>query len=802
MTRAAAHLERLHRLLDARKSLAAARLLSRLGAALPADQIPELLHGPCEILVRQAESRRGERCRIRILESVLAVRPDYEPGLRQLRILLEDRGDRAVKRQRLRTATNAYYRAGMDHKAAAVERVILWRRLAAKVRWFLRRERMGNLLRGAVLSGFAFLCLAFLGGYTAFRHFSEDLPDFTRLRDYRPPVITTVLDIKGRKMAEFYRQRRILTPLSAMPDHLIQAVLTAEDARFLEHDGLDAIGIVRAAIHNVQAGRIVEGGSTITQQMAKSLLLDPKRRWDRKIREAILAWRMDQQFTKKEILFLYLNQVYFGNGAWGVAAAAENYFGKAPGDLDVAESALLAGLIRSPVRDAPTLNMDRARIRRDRVLERMAALGHISPEKAAWGRRRPVRLKSLPDWFHDTAPAASEIVRRRLIELVGETRLLEDGLVIRTTIDIDWQRAGREAVSRGLASLEDRNAYPGGVRPEGALVCMEAGTGEIRALIGGRDFSESQFNRAVQSLRQPGSSFKPVIYAAALEAGFGPDSLLLDSPVAIPDNNGFWRPANYDHRYLGPVLLRTALARSRNLPAVRLFQILGPDCVKDMALRLGIRSKLTGRPSLALGASGVSLVEMTAAYGVFAAGGIRHPPVLIRSITDRTGREIPIPRAPALPVVSADVARKMTDLLMSVVESGTARKARNLNRPVAGKTGTTNGCRDAWFLGYTPDHIIGVWAGFDRERPLGPRETGGKAALPVWMDFLDTVLADTAPRPFPGMGGRMMAPMVTAKTDRRENGERNAAATPVRPPGSPAPERLVRSVTEFLKADL
>jgi penicillin-binding protein 1A len=598
------------------------------------------------LVARAADMDRDEDARLVLYETALEMDPESEAARRGRAEILEARAHRALEAGKTEAALGLFRDAGLPEKAREIEAALP--RTAEVRKRRSPRWRKALIRMGCASAALALLVALAAGGlYAGYRHLSEDLPRIETLTDYRPPEVTAVYAADGRPIGEFYRERRYVIPLSAMPPHLIHAFIATEDARYFSHEGFDPIGIVRAFLKNIEAGSIVQGGSTITQQVVKSFLLTPERSYRRKFREAILAYRIDRAFSKEDILFLYLNQIFLGEGSYGVEGAARTYFDKSAADLSLAESALLAGLARAPSRDSPVRDPDRALARRDFVLERMRIEGHITPADEAEAKTRPARLAPRRNIFREETPFFTEHVRRELARTYGNRALYTGGLKVFTTVDPDLQRAARDAVREGLDALEGRRRYPEGLRPEGALVCLEPGTGRVRALIGGRDFNGSQFNRAVQARRQPGSAFKPVIYAAALDAGFTPMTLLQDAPFALPDNGELWRPSNYDGRFEGPVRLRMALARSRNVPAVRVMQSIGIDYTIDYARKLGIQSRLNRGLSLALGASGVTLLELTNAYGVFANGGMRVPPVFIERVEDRDGNVIfPTPDDP------------------------------------------------------------------------------------------------------------------------------------------------------------
>jgi len=794
------------------------------------------------------------------------------------------------------------------------------------------------------------LLLAFgvgAGGAFIYYTFLQDLPDLQSVADYRPPLASTVLDREGRPIAVFAKERRVLVPLEGMPEYVPLAFVSAEDAAFFEHSGIDYVSIVRAAWVDLRAGGIKQGASTITMQLVKQLLLSPERRWSRKIREMVLATQIEQHFSKQEILYLYLNQIYFGGGAWGIGEAAHTYFDKPASELTVGESALLAGLPQRPSDWSPFRNPDSAERRRLYVLGRMLDEGHI--DQATYDdavANPPLIASSKPNPDFWTSVYFTEEVRRYLVERLGEKELLEGGLVVETTMDVDLQRAAVASLRKGLDAYDKRRGYRGPLRqvaPDGiaaeleliaaenrlavqedgnlpelpigvtkvgivvevdseakwariafapgidgqaaledvswareadikkrprpvkrieavfqvgdvaqfrrlegeplvpidgeeeteekataaaaeegeelepgedgedapakpalarvdiyqvpeaesAIISMEIATGDVTALVGGYDYARSQFNRATQALRQPGSAFKPFIYGAALSREYTPVSTLWDRPVVYTDPvSGFvWHPENYSKHFYGQMPLRQALVRSVNNATVHLFRDVGVDYVIDYARRLGIQAPLNRDLSLALGSSAVGLTELTTAYAVFPNRGKRVTPRFIKRVTDRSGQVIledvvlgnpppPVlkplgdvaaggvdgepgldeddpnyPDAEILPteqIISEEAAFLMCDLLQAVVKDprGTGWRLRDLGRPLGGKTGTTNDQNDAWFMGFSPDIVTGVWVGRDDNVVLGWSETGSRAAAPIWIDYMRAALAPWPIREF------------------------------------------------------
>jgi len=716
---------------------------------------------------------------------------------------------------------------------------------------FFRHASKGRLRWALITLGGGVLCVVGTVALCLLAFYFElesSLPSIESLRPdhYNPATVSTMYAADGTVMGEFFVERRYVVDLERIPPHVIRAFLAAEDARFYEHQGVDVPGIVRAFWKNIEAGEIVQGGSTITQQVVKSFLLTPERTWMRKLKEAILARRIDRWLSKDEILYLYLNQIYLGSGAYGVEAAARTYFDRHVQELTLAEGALLAGLPKAPGRYSPFRNLERALERQRYVLGRMSEEGFVSPAEARQARRAAVRLVD-PDgpsarglsrhWSLKDLDFFTEEVRRRVEDRYDYDTLYKKGIEIHTTMDPRAQKLAQEALDRGLREYDKRHGYRGAARRvegrerdrlveslrerteeprpgmvvrgvvedyressgtygidlgfaqgvlsasgrkwagsrarfrsgdvvwvkldeiqdsewktfleqepavQGSIMAMNPRTGRVFCMVGGRDFEQSQFNRVTQAVRQPGSAFKPIVYAAALDKDYSQASVLTDSAFVYDDGlHGLWKPSNYDRRFWGPLSLRKALVHSRNVVSVKLLEEIGPGYVVDYAHRLGIRSSLTPTLSLALGASGVSLWELLTAYSAFAHQGKRTQPYLVSKIVDRHGNVLEKQRVEAQSVISPQTAFLMTDILKGVIQSGTGRKAAKLGRPAAGKTGTTNEYRDAWFIGYTPSVLAGAWVGFDDDgKSLGRKEAGGRVALPVWLYFMEKWLKD------------------------------------------------------------
>ncbi len=584
-------------------------------------------------------------------------------------------------------------------------------RRRARLFALLRRLAAGLLLLAVLLAG-AFIWLA------------PELPDPRALVERSKGVRITLLAADGAILAERGLSGRVFLRLGEISPWLVKAVLATEDRRFFEHPGFDPLGILRALIANLGSGRYVAGGSTITQQLAKNLYLSPERSLRRKLREFVLALWLEARLSKTEILELYLNRVYFGAGAYGAAAAARTYFGKSARDLDLAESAMLAGLLKAPSRYAPTRNPARARERAATVLGLMVRAGFISEAEAERARAHPAMPRRTGGRF------AGHFVDRVLTRIARRFPHPEQDLVVRTTLDPALQRRAEETLNRALAP------YPA---LQGAVVAVDA-AGAVRAYVGGRGREGAAFDRAGAVRRQPGSAFKLFVYAAAFERGARPSDVIDDRPLTVAG----WSPRNHDGRYRGAVTLEQAFALSLNAATVRLAQRVGIPAIVAVARACGIASPLTPVPSLALGTSEVTPLELTGAYATVMRGGVHRPPRLITRVADATGRVLARPTSGAQPVLAPDSAAALDRLLAAVVAYGTGRQAALPGRRVRGKTGTSQGPRDAWFVGYAGDVAIGVWVGRDDGRPIG-RISGGTLPARIFRDILRALPASEAP---------------------------------------------------------
>ncbi len=558
------------------------------------------------------------------------------------------------------------------------------------------------------------------------------LPDLGAVARYRPPEAALIYDSNGRVVDRMFTENRTVVPLEKMAENLPIAFISAEDGDFFRHPGIDLFSIARALFNNLQSGTRAQGGSTITQQVAKILLLSPEKTFVRKVREAVLATRIDRRFSKETILQIYLNEIYLGDGAWGVEAAAQTYFGKSSSQLTLAECALLAGLPQAPSRYAPSAHPQRARERQRYVLNRMAADGLITTDEARAAWRAPLRLKRRHRRSGDNGYYLDE-VRRRARRLLGGP-LQSSGARIYTWLDRNLQQRAVAEVNKATAAVVARGSAGGSElkeRPEAAVVVLENRTGRVRALVGGRSFAVSPFNRATQGRRQAGSTFKPFGYAAALLAGWKPESQILDAPFAIAGaDGGVWSPKNYADRYMGQVSLTRALTFSLNTATVRLMRRVGWQRTIAIARKAGIEVAMPHDLSLALGAVDISPLQLTAAWTIFADHGRYHPPSFIAKIVLPDGRVIRPKGTKPVRVLPADVAADMEKMLNSVVTAGTGRRAQ-VPGIRGGKTGTTDGRRDLWFVGFTDRFTAGVWIGCDHNQPL-PGESGGRTAAPLW----------------------------------------------------------------------
>ena len=749
--------------------------------------------------------------------------------------------------------------------------------------------------------------------------YSQNLGEIPSLVSYEPKTVSTFYADDGTVIGSFFKQKRLVVDLEQIPPHVVNAFLAAEDARFFEHPGVDWSGLARATVRNLTAGRIVQGGSTITMQVTRNFLLTHERRISRKIREIILALRLEKVWGKQKILYVYLNEIYLGEGAYGVEAAARGYFDKPVEHLTIAQAALIAGLVASPSRFNPFKNEKLARQRQLTVLSRMLKNGFITEEQYREASTEPLNFKKEPEKPFDLAPDFTEAVRRYIVSKYGEEKLYNEGLKVFTTCRLDFQRKALEDLEKGVEEIKARQKYLAILRtvhkdeipellqkrrtPEltegkiyqgivvkvthrsnketelhvalskrmagrvrlvdkagaykvgqvlalrfekfldkvpfftlddnpklqGALVCIENRTGYVRALVGGVSGEHFQFNRATQAKRQPGSAFKPIVYSVALEEkSYSPATIIIDEPIIVDmeREDEEWEPRNAGGDFLGPLSLRRALELSRNICTIKILMDVGFDSVIETARKMGISSPLGRNLSLSLGTSELSPLELTSAYTVFPNSGVHVTPTLIKRIEDRLGNvledntdlplldesEIPTPtprqefrelwtqtaqkgtnppRSKAEPTrvqaaISPQTAYIMTALLQGGVTQGTGARLKNyLNRKdLAGKTGTTNNSEDTWFIGFSPDYTAGVWVGFDEKRPLGRREQGGSAALPIWGYFMRDILGNRPEKEFPIPPDIMFQDLVTFSGDSKSGFGPRTVREPVYKPFS------------------
>jgi penicillin-binding protein 1A len=603
----------------------------------------------------------------------------------------------------------------------------------------MKKNIKKKILVSLVLVLTAMICGAAMG---AMVYLFRDLPQIRALESFEPSAITRIYSADGVLLAELYRDKRDPVSLDRIPAYLREALIATEDRQFYRHIGVDVKGIARALLRDLVAGEFVEGASTITQQLAKTLFLTPEKTISRKLKEAVLALQLERRYTKDEILTLYLNQIYLGSGAYGVQSAARIFFAKPVNELNLAECALIAAMPKAPSVFSPLANPELAITRRNIVLRQMLSVGAISREQHDQAIQTPyvaVERKKASG-----APYFIDHVKKILEAEIGPDRLYRAGLTVRTTLSHQLQEHAEAALEEGLSQLASRRKAHriSGPDPQGALVAIDIRTGGILAMIGGTDYQQTVFNRATGARRQPGSAFKPIVYATAIEQGFHQGMRLLDAPIAFPgpQKGDVWRPENFSNTYQGDMTLRRALVLSQNIPAVRLIEKLGPASVAAFARELGIQSALSPYLSLALGTSEVTVTELTAAYAVFANAGTGTRPWAVIEVMDAAGQTIWKPAAEKWIAMSRQGAAIMTNMLEGVIQEGTGNRAASLGHPLAGKTGTTNDCRDAWFVGFSPSIAAGVWVGCDNAASLGPLETGSRAALPIWIDFMDAAL--------------------------------------------------------------
>lgn len=587
------------------------------------------------------------------------------------------------------------------------------------------------------------------GGLVGLAFSFRNLPDVRVLRNYVPAETSYVYDIKGRLMTSLHGEaNREIATIEQMSPELKLAVVAIEDSNFYRHRGLNPYSIARAALANYRKGSVSEGASTLTMQLVKNLFLTRERTFSRKLAEAILAIRVEQVFSKDEILEMYLNTIYWGHNNYGIQTASESYFNKGADELNLAEAAVLAGLIQAPEQYSPFLNYSNTKQRQASVLARMETLNWISPEEAAAARKAPLLVGKPTAWRKSKSPFITEAVTKELEERFGKEKVLRGGIRVQTTVDMDFQRMAEESV-RDSHNLLRR----WGLRADQvALAAVDPRTHFVKALVGGVDYESSQFNRAVQSRRQPGSSFKPFVYYAALESGkFSPGTIIDDAPVSYRIPGGVYKPQNYGGKkdFKGKMSISSALIQSRNIPAVKLGKAVGLEKVIEICRLLGIESPMQPVISLPLGSIGVTPLEMAGAFATFASNGWYEETTAILQVTDSKGNVLldntPEPKQVLDPWATAN----LTTMLKGVLGPDGTGKKGNINRPAAGKTGTTSSERDVWFVGYVPQLATAVWVGNDNYQSMGKGITGGDFAAPVWRSFMLRALKDEPVKYFP-----------------------------------------------------
>lgn len=621
--------------------------------------------------------------------------------------------------------------------------------------------RFRPLTRGEkiFLWGLVLALVCILGiGTAAISWFSRDLPSMERLEMIEPALKTRILARDSSVIKEFYEENRIFLPLDQIPVPVQRTFLAVEDRRFYQHSGIDLQRLFVTVWRDLTHWSRAQGASTITQQISTDLFLNKKEQtFPRKIREALLAFKIERTYSKDEILEMYLNQIYFGEGTYGVEAASRRFFGKSVKDIGLNQAALLAGLPKNPGGYNPFTNPERAANRVNLVLNAMEEFHVITRAQRDSLRQRSLDLVKSTSESQDFGGYFCEYIRQILEAKYGSRSIYRDGYTVYTTIDANLQHAAERNLEAHDQELEKSRGYKltrasylealargKKANPDylqSALVAIDPRSGHILALVGGRNYRETQYNRAMQAPRQPGSSFKPFLYLAAIENGYNASDILIDTPLVVELPNGdVWKPRNYDEKFHGAVSLREALARSINIPSIKLIQAIGPPTVINVAKRMGIKSPLQNVLSLALGTNEVTLLELTFAYGVLAAEGMRAEPMAITRIEDRNGNVLEEFREYHEEVLQPDVAYLMTDMLTSVIDEvkGTGEGVRQLGLdiPVAGKTGTTDDYTDGWFVGYSPELVIGVWTGFDERKSMGQRMTGAVVALPIWVETM------------------------------------------------------------------
>jgi len=596
---------------------------------------------------------------------------------------------------------------------------------------------VGQITGGTLLSITMLASSIVAGGLVGLAISFRNLPDVRQLRNFLPTETTYIYDIEGKLLTHIHGEaNREVVPLDRISPHLKRAVLASEDSHFYDHHGINPSGVGRALIVNLVAGRVREGGSTITMQLVKNLFLTQKRAFTRKLAEAVLAIRLEQILSKDQILEMYLNQVYWGHNNYGVQTAARSYFNKSAAVLNLAESAMMAGLIQAPEEFSPFANKRLAKVKQKEVLGRMLELNWISQQEYDDAVNQELKFGRIRSFQGSALPYVTNTVAQELVQKFGRETLLKGGMRVQTTIDTEFQMMAEATVSKWSQKLISQGLRGNQI----ALVAVDPRTHFVKALVGGVDPKISEFNRATQAQRQPGSAFKPIVYYAAFVTGkYTPDSIVQDTPVSYQDGSGWYRPRNYDGGFQGSITIRSALAQSRNIPVIRLGMSIGMNKVVEVARTLGINSPMAPVTSLPLGAIGITPLELASAYATFANYGWQSPPTVMARVTDSSGN-ILVDNTPKPQLVLDQWASAATiDIMRSVVTTGTGRAA-DIGRPSAGKTGTTSSERDIWYVGTVPQLTTAVWVGRDDNRPLSRGATGGGMVAPIWKDFMQQAL--------------------------------------------------------------
>lgn len=602
-------------------------------------------------------------------------------------------------------------------------------------------QSVSKVTAGTILSMTMLASSVVAGGLVGLAISFRNLPDVRILQTYSPTETTHIYDINGKPLASIHDEaNRDVVPLDQISPNLKRAVLAIEDSNFFTHKGINPGGIARALIVNLEKGRTVEGGSTMTMQLVKNLFLSPQSKFSRKVAEAVMSIRLEQILNKDQILQLYLNQIYLGHNLYGVETASRSYFNKSANNLTLSEAAMLAGLISAPEEYSPFVNYKLAKERQEIVLNRMKDLKWITPAQETAARKEKIKLGKITSFGGSQVPYVTQAVVQELTRRFGRDAVVKGGMRVQTTIDLKMQRIAEETVKAWHERLYYQGLFYDREEGQIALAAVDPRTHFVKAMVGGVDYEKSQFNRAIQARRQPGSSFKPFIYYAAFASGkYGPDSVVYDSPVGYRDGDGYYYPQNYGGGFSGAVSIRRALEVSLNIPAVKLGQEVGLNKVIEICRVLGIRSPMEPVVSLPLGAVDLTPLEMAGAFATFANNGWHSDTTFIVQVTDSSGNVLldntPKPKL----VLNSWAAASVNSALQGVITSGTARAAQ-LGRPAAGKTGTTSSERDIWFVGYVPQLSVAVWMGNDNYRPMSYGATGGTIVAPVWRDFMSQAL--------------------------------------------------------------